>query len=143
MIILYFLIWTFILYVFHRLAHRIPFLWKYHSDHHVQISYQTNKGHHWSNYFLFFDTWKSTTDQWLIEILPTIVFCVIIQDYTLLFFYYIWAVFIQEKIEHNKNFNFFPILTSGKWHMIHHENDDKNYGVFVFIWDLIFKTYKK
>lgn len=140
MIILYFFLWTFILYVCHRLAHHVPFLWYYHQDHHLQISMSTNKGLHWSNYFLFFDSWKSTVDQWLIEIIPTILLCLIIQDYTLLCFYYVWAVFIQEKIEHNYNFNIYPLLTSGKWHMIHHKYYNKNYGVFTSIWDIIFNT---
>lgn len=143
MIVLYFLIWTFILYVCHRLAHQVTFLWYYHEDHHIQISKATNKGHHWSNYFLFFDSWKSTMDQWLIEIIPTIVLCLILQDYFLLIFYYVWAVFIQEKIEHNSYFNLFPLLTSGKWHLIHHKNSKKNFGVFVFYWDWLFNSYEK
>lgn len=143
MIILYFLIWTLVLYLFHRLAHHIPFLWYYHQDHHNQVSMNSNKGSHWSNYFLFFDTWKSTVDQWLLEIIPTIVLCLLLQDFSLLFFYYVWAVFIQERIEHNNNFDLFPFLTSGRWHMVHHIHYRKNYGVFVFIWDWLLGTYKK
>lgn len=142
-VIFNFILWTLVLYTCHRLAHSLPFLWYYHQDHHVQISMATNKGHHWSNYFLFFDSWKSTIDQWLIEIIPTIVLCLVLQDFFLLLFYYVWAVFIQEKIEHDINFNFFPFLTSGKWHMVHHNYCDKNYGVFIFFWDWLFGTYRK
>ena len=142
MIVVQFILWSFILYICHRLAHSIGFLWYYHCDHHKQISSQTNKGCHWTNCFLFFDTWKSTADQWLIEIIPTILVCFLFSDITLLVLYYFWAVFIQERIEHNPNFDLYPILTSGKWHLIHHTNYDKNYGVFTSIWDKIFKTYK-
>jgi sterol desaturase/sphingolipid hydroxylase (fatty acid hydroxylase superfamily) len=67
---------------------------------------------------------------------------VIFWDVTLFVFYYFWAVLIQERIEHNPNFDIYPILTSGKWHLIHHSNYDKNYGVFISLWDKIFKTYK-
>lgn len=143
MYVVYFLAWTFILYGLHRLAHKSQFLWNYHKDHHQQVSQNRNKGQHWSNYFLFFDTWKSTIDQWLIEILPTIILCVALGDYVILLFYYIWAVFIQEKIKHNPNFDIYPILTSGKWHLIHHNYFSNNFGVFTSLWDIIFKTHRQ
>ena len=133
--------WSFVLYVCHRLGHSVSFLWYYHKDHHIQVSSLTNKGYHWSNYFLFFDTWKSTLDQWLIEIIPTILLSLLFKDFTLCILYYIWAVFIQERIEHNSNFNIYPILTSGKWHLEHHGDYSKNYGVFTPIWDIFFQTH--
>ena len=48
-----------------------------------------------------------------------------------------------EIIEHNKKINWYPLLTSGKWHLIHHKNPNCNYGVFFPIWDIIFHTNKK
>ena len=142
MILLNFVLWTFLLYWLHRLAHANQFLWKFHSDHHVQVSQEKNKGQHWANYFLFFDTWKSTADQWLIEILPTILLCFILNDFSLFVFYWFWAVFIQERIRHNKNFNLYPFLTSGKWHLVHHQFYNRNFGVFTAVWDLVFQTHK-
>jgi sterol desaturase/sphingolipid hydroxylase (fatty acid hydroxylase superfamily) len=142
MIVLQLIIWTLVLYICHRLGHIIPFLWNYHQDHHIQIFNKTNKGHHWSNYFLFFDTWKSTIDQWLIEIIPTLILCLIFYDYTLIVIYYFWAVFIQERIEHNSKFDMYPFITSGKWHLVHHVYFNKNFGVFTSIWDILFRTYK-
>lgn len=56
--------------------------------------------------------------------------------------YYIWAAFIQEAIEHNPEFNIYPWITSGKWHLQHHTDHSKNYGVFTPIWDKIFGTWK-
>jgi sterol desaturase/sphingolipid hydroxylase (fatty acid hydroxylase superfamily) len=56
--------------------------------------------------------------------------------------YYIWAAFIQEAVEHNSNFSIYPILTSGKWHMVHHYHKNYNYGVFFPIWDILFGTWK-
>jgi sterol desaturase/sphingolipid hydroxylase (fatty acid hydroxylase superfamily) len=136
------IVWSLLLYLCHRLAHIVPFLWKYHQDHHLQIYKQTNKGHHWSNYFLFFDTWRSTIDQWLIEIIPTILLCLVFQDFTVFIIYYVWAVCIQERVEHNYRFDVYPFLTSGKWHLVHHSEYTKNFGVFTPVWDILFKTYK-
>jgi len=34
------------------------------------------------------------------------------------------------------------ILSLGKWHLIHHKHSKYNYGLFVPIWDILFKTYK-
>jgi sterol desaturase/sphingolipid hydroxylase (fatty acid hydroxylase superfamily) len=56
--------------------------------------------------------------------------------------YYVWAAFIQESIEHNSKFDIYPILTSGKWHMVHHHHKNYNYGVFFPIWDIVFGTWK-
>lgn len=137
-----FILWTFFLYCMHRLAHIIPFLKKYHNDHHRQVFMGNNRSIHWSNLFLYFDTWKSTIDQLLTETIPTLVICAVTGEYWLFFIYYIWAASIQERLEHNINFNMFPLLTSGKWHLIHHKESNKNFGTIVPIWDIIFGTCK-
>jgi sterol desaturase/sphingolipid hydroxylase (fatty acid hydroxylase superfamily) len=116
---------------------------KYHSDHHKQVTQQTITGLHWKNAFLWFDNWKSTVDQWLTEVVPTLIISAITGHWWLFAFYYIWAAFIQEAIEHNPKINLYPFITSGKWHLIHHEDPTKNYGVFLPIWDLAFGTKKK
>lgn len=139
---LVFLLWTFVVYWAHRAAHMIPVVRKFHMDHHAQVSDQTIQGLNWKNAFLFFDTWNSTIDQWLTEVIPTIIISAITGHWWLLIAYYIWAGFIQEAVEHNKRINLYPFLTSGKWHLIHHDYATKNYGVFIPIWDLIFGTWK-
>ena len=58
-------------------------------------------------------------------------------------FYYVWAAFIQERIEHNSNFDIYPFLTSGQCHLVHHTNPEKNYGLFSPIWDIVFDTFKR
>jgi len=139
MILLYFLLWILLLYWIHRLAHILPLVKKYHFHHHKFVL-QNKTGWHWSNIFLFNDDVKSTVDLWITEVIPTIFFCVITTQYWILVFYYIWAAFIQESIEHNEKVNL-PILTSGKWHILHHHRP-VNYGLFIPIWDMVFKTYK-
>jgi len=119
---------------------------KYHFDHHKFILSKLHKGHnptqwHWSNLFLFNDTWKSTIDLWITEVIPTLVFSLLTGQWWIIIFYYSWAALIQETIEHNPKFDI-PFLSSGKWHLQHHTNADKNYGLFFPIWDIIFSTYK-
>ena len=142
--IIVFLIWSFTLYWIHRGIHKIniPYVSEFHWDHHKQVT-QNKVKWHWSNIFLFNDTWKSTADLWITEVIPTIIFCWITGHWWLFFTYYIWAAFIQEAIEHNKKFDLYPFITSGKWHLIHHKYSKYNYGLFVPIWDILFKTYKR
>lgn len=137
---LIFLTWTFGLYWIHRLAHVVPYIKQIHYDHHRTILKITPKWH-WSNLFLFNDTWTSTLDLWITEVLPTVLLSWITGHWWLAVFYYIWAAFIQETIEHDPQFNW-PILASGQKHLIHHRNSHKNYGLFFLIWDRLFRTYQ-
>lgn len=141
--VLTFIFWTFLIYWCHRIAHYAPVIKNLHRDHHKQISENTYNGLHWTNIFLYFDSWKSTADQWVTEVIPTFIFAWLTGQWWLFGLYYVWAAFIQEAIEHNPNFNVYPILTSGKWHLIHHEDNSKNFGVFFPIWDMLFGTWKK
>ena len=131
------------MYWMHRAAHVIPFMRRFHVDHHKQVTDQTINGLNWKNAFLWFDSKESTIDQWLTEVLPTIAISAITGHWWLLIAYYIWAAFIQEAVEHNDKINLYPFITSGKWHLIHHDNPNKNYGVFIPIWDIVFNTRKK
>jgi sterol desaturase/sphingolipid hydroxylase (fatty acid hydroxylase superfamily) len=117
----------------------LPIIRDIHYDHH-KFANNYDITWHWSNLFLYNDTWLSTIDLWITEVIPTIILSYF-AGLWLFVLYYIWAAFIQERIEHNDNFNYYP-LTSGKWHMIHHKNGRYNYGVFIPIWDIIFKTAK-
>ena len=132
------------IYWMHRIVHMIyiPYLYEWHMDHHKQVSQDKIVGLHWSNLFLYNDTWKSTLDLWAIEVIPTIIFCWIFNCWWIFFVYWFWAAFIQEAIEHNKNFDWYPWLTSGKWHIFHHNQPKFNFGVYFPIWDILFKTHK-
>jgi sterol desaturase/sphingolipid hydroxylase (fatty acid hydroxylase superfamily) len=115
---------------------------RFHNDHHKQVTQATIQGLSWKNAFLWFDTLESTLDQWFTEVIPTIIISVVTGHWWLAIAYYVWAAFIQEAIEHNKRINLYPFLTSGKWHLIHHQDPTHNYGVFIPLWDLIFGTWK-
>lgn len=138
MYVVYFLIWTLCLYVIHRVIHKTVYLNQFHYDHHVYaIKYGTKW--RWNNLFLITDTWKSTVDMWITEIIPTVIFSLITNQWWILVLYYIWAAFLQENLEHNKKINLYP-FTSGRWHLKHHERPDSNFGLFIPIWDKIFQT---
>jgi len=143
MFVVSFLSWTLLLYCVHRALHvwRIPFVTRCHFDHHKQVTKGTNqKGQHWTNYLLFYDSWRSTVDQWITEVIPTIAFCAVTGEWWIAAFYYIWAAFIQERLEHNSDFDLYPWMTSGKYHMVHHQDSRKNFGAFFPIWDILFGT---
>jgi sterol desaturase/sphingolipid hydroxylase (fatty acid hydroxylase superfamily) len=140
--ILAFLTWTFCLYWIHRAGHKTPVVKTAHHDHHKFININGKTTWHWNNLFLFNDNWTSTADLWITEVIPTLIFSYITGHWWLSVFYYLWAALIQEVIEHNPNFNLYPFLTSGKWHLIHHRDSTKNYGLFIPLWDKMFGTYK-
>jgi lathosterol oxidase len=146
-IIFHFLLWTLILYWIHRVGHYTPFIQRFHRDHHKFISSHIIKNQkpndwHWSNLFLFNDNWNSTIDLWLTEVFPTLIYSLITGEWWISVFYYVWAAFIQERIEHNPSFDFYPFLTSGRCHLVHHTNPNVNYGLFFSIWDKLFGTFK-
>jgi sterol desaturase/sphingolipid hydroxylase (fatty acid hydroxylase superfamily) len=145
-IIVYFFVWTLILYWIHRIGHTVPILKKFHFDHHRLVLDKLRKNEkptkwHWSNLFLFNDTWKSTVDLWITEVIPTLLFSLVTGQWWLSVFYYVWAAFIQEAIEHDPKFNW-PLLTSGQWHLQHHVSSNKNYGLFFPVWDMVFDSHK-
>lgn len=139
MFVFYFFLWTLMLYWIHRIVHYIPVIRAIHMHHHRFVLTHHTKWH-WSNLLLFNDDWTSTVDLWITEVIPTLLFSLVTGQWWISVFYYIWAAFIQETIEHNQNFDI-PILTSGCWHLIHHRSS-VNYSLFTPQWDIIFKTYK-
>jgi sterol desaturase/sphingolipid hydroxylase (fatty acid hydroxylase superfamily) len=129
------------LYWIHRIVHRTLVIKHWHWDHHTYITKNGNQGWQWNNILLFNDTWRSTLDLYVTEVIPTLLFSLMTEQWWIFLFYYVWAAFFQEELEHNKNLNI-PFFTSGKWHLVHHRHPNKNYGLFFPIWDIVFRTYK-
>lgn len=142
MFIIYFFLWTFLLYWIHRIGHKVPYIKKWHWDHHSYIVRNGMQPWHWNNLFLFNDTWLSTLELYALEVIPTLLFSWITGQWWIFVFYYIWAAWPQILLEHNKTVDF-PLLTSGQWHLIHHRHPNKNYGLFFPVWDILFGTYKR
>jgi len=143
-----FLLWTLYLYVIHRIVHKVglayfPVAFNAHADHHKYINTHEQTVWHWNNLFLFNDTWASTLDLWITEVIPTLIFAAITGHWWVFVFYYLWAALVQETIEHNPNVNLYPFCTSGKWHLLHHQDAGTNFGLFFPIWDILFGTANK
>lgn len=138
----YFFAWTFILYWIHRIGHKIPHIKKWHWDHHSYIVRNGSPSWQWNNLLLFNDTWISTLDLYVTEVIPTLLFSWITGQWWIFIFYYMWAAAPQVVLEHSKKLDF-PLLTAGRWHLIHHRHPNKNYGLFFPIWDILFGTYKR
>lgn len=136
--ICWFFSWTLLLYWIHRLIHFTPGLQKIHWGHHEYVTEQQPKWM-WQNILLYSDDWIGTADLFITEVIPTLVFCYLTNQWWILVWYYIWTAFIQERVEHNPNVNIWP-FSSGKWHLIHHKDHTKNYGIYFKIWDVIFGT---
>lgn len=130
------------LYWIHRLGHKTSFMKKWHWDHHRYILRHGELQWHWSNLFLYNDTWNSTVDLYLTEVIPTLIFSWLTGQWWIFAFYYVWAATLQVVLEHKRKLDL-PVFTFGKWHMIHHMHPNKNYGLFFPIWDLVFGTYKR
>jgi sterol desaturase/sphingolipid hydroxylase (fatty acid hydroxylase superfamily) len=131
------------LYWIHRLGHTVPFLRKYHADHHRFINRLKNKSKwEFNNLFLYNDTTKSTVDLWLTEVIPTLIFCFVTEQWWIAVLYYGWAALLQEYLEHNDKINV-PVFTFGKWHLLHHKDPTKNFSLIFPLWDRIFKTNKE
>ena len=141
--ICFFFVWTFVLYWIHRIGHNIPWINVFHEDHHQYINEHGKTNWHWNNLFLYNDTWMSTVDLWITEVIPTILFAALTGQWWIFAFYYLWAALIQEVVEHNPNFNWYPFLTSGRWHLEHHNDMRVNFGLFIPLWDIMFGTFKQ
>jgi sterol desaturase/sphingolipid hydroxylase (fatty acid hydroxylase superfamily) len=139
-IIFYFLLWTLVLYVLHRVIHNTPILKNIHWDHHRYVN-RHEISWRWTDVFLFNDTWTSTLDLWISEVIPTLIFSWITGQWWIAVFYYGWAAFLQQSLEHSKKIDIYP-FTSGRWHLTHHKHMNKNYGLFIPLWDRLFFTEK-
>jgi sterol desaturase/sphingolipid hydroxylase (fatty acid hydroxylase superfamily) len=142
MFIVYFLVWTLVIYWIHRLVHTIQFFSYFHKEHHRFVR-EHSISWHWSNIFLWNDNLKSTIDYWITEVLPTIIFSVITAQYWIICLFYLYAATVQERVEHNINFNWYPFYTSGKWHVLHHTKYPCNFGIITPLWDIVFNTNQK
>jgi sterol desaturase/sphingolipid hydroxylase (fatty acid hydroxylase superfamily) len=142
MILVYFFSWTFLLYWIHRIVHKVSHVKKWHWDHHSYIIRNGDLKWEWPNLFLYNDTWKSTIDLYVTEVIPTLIFSWLTGQLWIFVFYYVWASTFQVVLEHKRGLDL-PVFTSGEWHLIHHRHPNKNYGLFFPIWDIVFGTYKR
>lgn len=135
----YFLLWTGLLYGLHRLAHRWDVLWRWHQAHHAVVYAGANE-FSWRNLVGFYNDWASTFDQWLLEILPTILFIALFpRAWPLGFLYLADNIFAEGITDHNPRICP-PLLAMGRYHLAHHVDSRINFDGFTQFWDWVFAT---
>ncbi len=137
----YFFAWTLILYWTHRAAHRLEFLWRFHSAHH-ETHYDGSFEFSWWNLIGWFNDWRSTLDQWIVEIIPTAIFIAVFPAaWPLAVLYFVDNALAEGITDHNPRIRV-PGLAMGRYHLVHHEDHGANLDVYTPFWDRVFGTYR-
>ena len=128
------------IYTMHRAAHQVPILWYLHRGHH-KVQYRGDWEFSWWNLLGWFNDWRSTLDQWIIEVIPTGLLVVIFpESWPIAVYYYIDGFVLAEGItDHNPRICI-PGLAMGRYHLRHHANLKVNFDQFTHFWDWIFGT---
>ncbi len=129
-------------YWFHRLSHKVPFLWRFHRVHHsdTTMDASTNFRGHPIESFLWFGS---------SNILAAAIFGLDLLTLGLYFFIATFFFFVE-----HANFRFPKwldksiglVITTPNLHKVHHEQDqlytDSNFSDIFILWDRLFGTFK-
>jgi sterol desaturase/sphingolipid hydroxylase (fatty acid hydroxylase superfamily) len=146
-----FALWTFVIYWLHRFSHihhrRNP-LWWIHRPHHAEPYLRQDSHPSWpqfGQYLFWLGGWRLSLDVVLVMTLPLLVIAWIWPEYgiPLLVFHYLYEVFLSESVlDHNPRLQ--GKLTHwfawGDFHLHHHVNLKRNFGLMVCFWDWLFGT---
>ena len=141
MFIVYFLLWTLVLYWVHRAVHKLPYLKDIHKEHHRYVVRSKESGIALRHLLLVHKSKDYTIDLWITEVIPTIVFSLLTGQIWILIVYYVWAALFQTSTKYDSNFDVFPI-TWGSWTLLHYRHNSNNFGSVFSLWDRLFKTNK-
>jgi sterol desaturase/sphingolipid hydroxylase (fatty acid hydroxylase superfamily) len=132
----------FVNYWFHRTAHRIPVLWRFHRVHHsdTRMDASTNLRAHPVDLLVYFGLSNVVAAAIFGMDVPALgVFFLVITPYV-----FIEHSNIRFPVWLDKTFGLF--FTTPNMHKVHHEQDqyytDSNYADIFIIWDRIFGTFK-
>ncbi len=144
-----FLVWTFLIYWIHRLAHTNKFklLTEIHRSHHMIDYFNNDPQYDFRGFLFYFGSSKATLDVIVTITLPLILVIFIIggNSWHLLIFNYLYeAIFSEYILDHNKNLkgNITKVFAWGDFHLTHHKYPKHNYSLLVCLWDYIFRTAK-
>lgn len=142
------LLWTFIVYVMHFLAHqkfKHNFLNTFHKVHH-QVDYRNGgSAFQWKFLYWNFGDIRVTLDLLCMITIPLLVLTWFFpsQGIVLLVLHYLDEVFLSEQLlDHNPKIkgNFNKLWVWGDYHLKHHKNPRKNLSFVFTFWDKIFGT---
>lgn len=133
----YFSIFDFFYYWFHRAQHRFPLLWRYHRFHHADVNLSASAAirHHWME------------DAMRYFVMGVPLLLLFGQPERTLVWLGIFIGVHGMFIHWNSRLRFGPltsVLIGPQYHRIHHslqlEHYDKNFGIFLPLWDKLFGT---
>jgi sterol desaturase/sphingolipid hydroxylase (fatty acid hydroxylase superfamily) len=143
-----FLLWLLLAYGIHRLAHwsaRWNYLQRWHTVHHHPYYLLRAQRFRWYHLLLCFGSPAETLDLWFTLTLPLLLLCPLFpaQGLVLLVMHYLYEIFFSDaRLDHNPNL--YGLLTRvfawGDYHLRHHRNPSRNYGLIITFWDRIFST---
>ena len=143
-----FMAWTFSMYWLHRLSHihsKYNPLWKIHTSHHKvpYIPFQGKVKMCWSQLIFWHGTWQATMDIYMVATAPIVILTIAFPSYgwPVLLFHFFYEVFLSGlALDHNIRITG-PItrfFAWGNYHLYHHVELNKNYGLVITFWDYVF-----
>jgi sterol desaturase/sphingolipid hydroxylase (fatty acid hydroxylase superfamily) len=135
--LLYFIV-DFFQYWWHRMQHRVPFLWDQHVVHHSEdaMNVTTATRHHWSE-FMFQSLVVSLPFGLLFKLTPATVGIVAMVFGS-------WQFFVHLNVRISLG-QMARLVGGPQFHRIHHsrlsEHIDRNFSAYFPVWDIIFGTY--
>jgi hypothetical protein len=142
------LAWTALAYGIHRLAHhkvRWNRLALVHRAHHEPAYLLRPRPLRWQHLLFWFDTPAETLDVWFTLTLPALLIAALLpaQGPALLFFHYIYEVLLSDgRLDHNPAIDgpITRVLACGSYHLEHHRNPARHYGLILTLWDHVFRS---
>jgi len=139
MFVIYFFLWTLLLYGVHRLVHILPYIKKIHNEHHRYVMRNKDWYIKWEDLYLSRGNNKVTVDLWITEVIPTLLFCAVTGHWWIFGLYYGWSAFYEKTTKYNRDVDVF-LVTWGMWTLTHYRRTTLNFGGIFSLWDMIFKT---
>ncbi|WP_343564317.1 sterol desaturase family protein [Kiloniella sp. b19] len=134
-----FLVFTFVTYWTHRIAHCWKPLWYLHEAHH-SVPYKGEYEFSLLNLVGWYNDWRSTLDVWVTEVLPMAGLVLLWPaTWPLAVLFYIDNVLSEGLTDHNPRINI-PGLAMGKYHIEHHKDMSVNFDGYFRLWDKVFGT---
>lgn len=138
--------WTALAYGIHRLAHH-PAPWnrlaRLHRAHHAPRYLSEPRPLRWHHLLFWFDTREETMDVWITLTLPALLIAALLpaQAPALLGFHYLYEVLLSDgRFDHNPAIDgpITRVLACGTFHLEHHRNPGRHFGLILTLWDHIF-----
>ena len=142
------LVWLWMAYGIHRLAH-CPGAWnrlhRWHRVHHSPGYLEEPRRFRWHHALLCFGSVQETLDIWVTLTLPLLLVALWLpqQGAVLLLFHYVYEIlFSDQRLDHNPRIRgpLTRVFAWGQYHLRHHADPRRNFGLLLTVWDHVFAT---